>query len=424
MKRWHPSARRWRHSIRHRLVGLFLLLALAIGGVFLAGTQRLLKGGWQEYARPLVADYLDRVARDLGSPPDVARAQQLVARLPVELAIEGPSVRWQSAGFSAPGWRRHDAHDHDARDWGTSRQSADGHRIVFTLREPPPEWRPRAFGWATLAALLLCTALAFAVVRRMLAPLDDIGRAVEAYGRGELATPLAVQGDDELGDLSRRIRHMAGELQGMLDAKRALLLAISHELRSPLTRARVNAELIDDGPAREALLRDLSEMAALITSLLESERLAQGHAALHAEDVDLAALAREMQAAAGDISVRIESAVIPVRADPMRLRLLLRNLLDNARRHAPGTAIELLLRREPDGRLALGVRDHGPGLPATELAQLGQAFYRPDAARAREQGGVGLGLHLCRLVAQAHGGELRLRNATPGLEVTMVWTPA
>ena len=81
---------------------------------------------------------------------------------------------------------------------------------------------------------------------------------------------------------------MANSLQGMLDAKRALLLAISHELRSPLTRARVNAELVGEGEHRDALLRDLSEMRDLITDLLESERLATGHSALQTERVDLA----------------------------------------------------------------------------------------------------------------------------------------
>ena len=78
-------------------------------------------------------------------------------------------------------------------------------------------------------------------------------------------------------------------------------------------------------------------------------------------------------------------------------------------------------RRESDGRLALGVRDFGPGVPADQLPLLAQAFYRPDSARTRRSGGVGLGLYLCRLVAQAHGGELRIQNGLPGLEVAMVW---
>lgn len=475
---WRPAARRLRHSIKGRLVALFLLFALATSLVFMAGLQRILQGGWQGYARPLVADYLDRLAADLGTPPDPARAAALVARLPIELRIEGPVVRWRSDGAAygdadrsvdgkadgnADGnraqphgrdrWRHRDG-DAQLDDWGLVRHSADGHRITFVLREPPDSLRPRLLGWATLALLLVLTLAAYAAVRRLLRPLEAIGAGVERYGRGEFGTPIVVPRQDELGALAGRVNEMATRLHGMLEAKRGLLLAISHELRSPLTRARVNAELVDEGAARDALLRDLAEMGALITSLLESERLTQGHAALHTEPVDLAALLAEVRdevapAAVLDIdpalvavpavqgvqgvqgvpgvqavpAVQAVRAAQAVQADPTRLRLLLRNLLANAGRHAAEAAQppRLFLRREADGRLAIGVRDFGPGVPATELPRLAEAFYRPDDARTREAGGVGLGLYLCRLVAEAHGGALRLVNAEPGLEAAMVW---
>ena len=231
---------------------------------------------------------------------------------------------------------------------------------------------------------------------------------------------------------------MAHSLNAMLDAKRALLLAMSHELRSPLTRARVNVELLDDSPERKALLRDLTEMGNQITALLEGERLADGHSALHTETVGLVALATEAGAAdatahpaAAPVLLRLDTGSFIVQADTTRLRLLLRNRLQNARRfgqpdpHASlGThtsAPELFMRRLKDGRTALGVRDHGPGVPPAQLPQLAQAFYRPHGARTRSSGGVGLGLYLCRLVALAHGGELQISDAQPGLRVAMIW---
>jgi signal transduction histidine kinase len=105
--------------------------------------------------------------------------------------------------------------------------------------------------------------------------------------------------------------------------------------------------------------------------------------------------------------------------DPARMRLLVRNLLDNALRHSTQAAQPPLLQVRPtaQGGVELTVRDFGPGVPPEQLPHLAQAFYRPDAARTREDGGVGLGLYLCKLVAQAHGGSLALRNAQPGLEV-------
>ena len=416
---------RWRHSIQGRLVALFLLLALCTTGVFLLGMQQLLHGGWQNYARPLVADYVDRLAAQIGSPPDVQRAQALTQTLPITVRIEGPLVQYDShPGRRSP---RHDPNrDFGSNGWGLARTTADGHRVSFGLAAAPDASRPRVFGWITLAVLLMLTAGAYLTVRRLLQPLQPIGAGVAAFGQGDFSNPISVKRPDELGALAERINGMAANLSGMLDAKRTLLLAISHELRSPLTRARVNAELLDDGPERQALLRDLAEMAELITSLLESERLAAGHSALRAEATDLAALAHDVVAGLSPpmpVTLQLAATVAPAHVDATRLRLLLRNLLENTRRHAAAAthAPELFLRSEADGRLALGVRDFGPGVPEAQLAPLAQAFYRPDSARTREGGGVGLGLYLCRLVAQAHGGELRLRNAAPGLEVAMVW---
>jgi signal transduction histidine kinase len=431
------------HSIKGRLVALFVMLAVATTGVFLVGMQRALHNGWEAYAMPLVADYADRLAAEIGSPPDVGRARALAQRLPITVRIDGPVVQYDSQPPRHGPRAEAQTHGYGAPDeagaapagWGLARTTADGHRIRFGLARAPDHLKPRLAGWFTLAGLLLLTALAYATVQRLLRPLGAIGRGIEAYGRGEFGTPIAVGRRDELGMLAGRINGMAGNLKGMLDSQHALLLAISHELRSPLTRARVNAELLEDGEARSALLRDLGQMRDLITSLLESERLSAGadgrggRAALHLERTDLAALAREVALgsfAGRPIVLHLDDAVGPVAVDNTRMRLLLRNLLDNALRHTPASAPppELWLAREADGRIALGVRDHGAGLPDEQIAQLGQAFYRPDAARARSTGGVGLGLTLCRLVAQAHGGTLRIRRAEPGLAVMAVWMPA
>lgn len=414
--------RRWRHSIRRRLVALFLVLAAAISAVFLFGLQRALTGGWQGYARPLLVDYADRLAAEIGNPPDPARAAAITRRLPISITIDGPRVQWSS--HARDRWQEH-FDDGDAERFGLVRRTADGHRIRFGLA-PVSFAHPRWMPWITLTALLLLTGLAYHVVNRWLSPLKAIGAGAERYGRGDFGTPIPVRRDDELGDLAERINRMADGLHGMLEAKRTLLLAISHELRSPLTRARVNAELLPDGPERDAVVRDLAVMRDLVGDLLEGERLASGHAALLAETVDLAALLREAAEGHDDVGLAIEPGIGPVRADPARLRLLLRNLLDNARRHGGEAARpQLFLRRreEEGGTLALGVRDHGPGVDPAVLPHLAQAFYRPDSARTRSAGGVGLGLHLCRLVAQAHGGELAIRNASPGLEVAMVWRP-
>ena len=431
-----PLHRRARHALGHslrlRLMALFLVLALAMTGAFLAGMQRAFAVGWREAAKPLVADYVQRLATDLGTPPSVERAQALVQALPLSVRIDGPVVNWDShpgkqASAGAPGWgARRGAREPRLLEYFTS----DGHRIRFGLGDMAWEEQPRQIGWITLAVLLTLTALAYAYVRRLLRPLDDIRAGAQRFGAGEFSQPIPLRWRDELGDLAAQINTMGQDIAQMLDAKRALLLAVSHELRSPLTRARLHAELLPDSAdapqtqaARTALLRDLNEMRDLITDLLESERLSSPHAALQLEPTDLAALVHEVVAALpGATALRLTLPTdLPLLAvDRTRLRLLLRNLLDNALRHGANAAQPPELELQPmEQGLQLKVRDYGAGVEEAQLARLAEPFYRPDSARARATGGVGLGLYLCRLVAQAHGGRMMLRNAHPGLQVTV-----
>lgn len=438
-----PRCQRWQHQARHalahslrmRLVAMFVLLALAMTATFLAGMQYALRIGWRDAARPLVTDYVGKLADEIGTPPRIERAQALVQRLPLSVRISGPTVNWSSAGADADG-----AHNGHPPWWGEprgeadsprffERSTADGHRIRFGLNVQAWHDRPRVVGWATLGALLLLTALMYARVRRMLRPLDDIRLGAQRFGTGDFTQAIPVrhaQRPDELGELAATINTMGADIHHMLEAKRALLLAISHELRSPLTRARLNTELLpessDVAPARDALLRDLALMRDLVSDLLESERLATGHTALLREPTDLAALVAEVvQQLPGAPMVQQQCDRVPSAAlDPVRLRLLVRNLLDNALRHTPPSGPAPVLDvREEGGALVLRVRDFGPGVANDQLPQLGQPFYRPDAARTRDGGGVGLGLYLCRLVAQAHGGSFTVGNAQPGLEVVV-----
>ena len=433
--RWHRRARHaLSHSLRLRLMALFVLLALAMAAIFIGGMQYALSIGWRDAARPLVSDYVDKLAADIGTPPRVERAQALVDRLPLRIQISGPVVNWASH----PQRPEAQAHLRDAERWRAQdhlleRSTADGHRILFSLSVTAWEDRPRFIGWVTLALLLLLTATAYRRVRRMLRPLDDIRAGALRFGAGDFGQPIPVRHahkPDELGELAATINTMAADIQQMLDAKRSLLLAISHELRSPLTRARLNTELLPETEelqaSRDALLRDLALMRDLVTDLLESERLSARHAALHLEAVDLSALAFEVvQSLEKPVQQDLPPGLPTLPLDPARMRLLLRNLLDNALRHTPTDAPPPRLVIAPNGQggVMISVRDFGVGVPPEQLPQLAQAFYRPDAARTREDGGVGLGLYLCKLVALAHGGRFEIANAQPGLLITVTLPP-
>ena len=433
---WHQRARHaLGYSLRLRLVAVFLLLAIALAATFTFGMQKALSVGWRMAARPLVSDYVDRLAADIGNPPSIDRAQALTRHLPVSVQISGPVVNWHSKPQADTTYRNYRRISPDEWQDGPprllTRTTADGHRIDLGVSVAAWEKQPHRVGWYTLACILALTALAYGYIRRLLRPLDDIRMGAQRFGSGDFAQPIPVRRRDELGQLATDVNAMAGSIHQMLEAKRGLLLAISHELRSPLTRARLNTELLPEVGAvaarRNALLRDLGEMRDLVTDLLESERLGQGHAALQLEAVDLAELIQEVAQAAfpaSPVLLDLARDVPTLQLDRTRMRLLVRNLLDNALRHSadrdqPPTirlhCADLTLGRA----VCISVRDYGPGVDEDVLPRLSEPFYRPDSARGRTAGGVGLGLYLCKLVAQAHGGSLRLRNAQPGLEVVL-----
>ena len=474
---------RWRAafpSLGARLVGLFLVLALAVGVTFTLGMHAAQRVGWHEYVRPLVMNYTDTLVAEIGSPPDIDRARLLTQRLPLRIRIEGPEVNWDSAGEPPPpmppegigpgrppprhpvvtlpngdplplvvpeprGPRpagaeagphpgpRGSPHllnnlntDIDPSLWRVVRRLPDGHRIVFSLADMSHVDRAEHIGWVTLAVMLLLTAFAYAWVRHMLHPLVALRAGAVRYGQGDFSQPIEPRNRDELGDLAEQINGMAARLHHMLDAKRQLLLAISHELRSPLARARMNTELLDDSGERTALLRDLGEMRDLITDLLESERLADvqasGHAALQTEASTLSDIIHaqcDEQVAAGTVALQLDETLPALPLDRARMRLLLRNCVDNALRHGSESGQPPLVSTSGTPRsVRLVVRDFGPGMEEDQLPHAAEAFYRADAARLRSTGGVGLGLYLCKLVAEAHGGTLVVRNAHPGLEIT------
>lgn len=445
LPRWRRGLRAVRHSLRWRLMLVFLVLALFMGVTLLASLQKAFTLGWRESARPLLMDYVDHLARDIGSPPSQAQAQALVQRLPLTVSIHGPVLNWdshpleqqliwQTAQAPDSPWTQ-DARQRDA-SWAQllTRTTADGHTLVFGMDDTAFERRPKLVLYALLALLAL-TLLAYVYVRRLLRPLGDIRAGALRFGAGHFAQAIAVQHPqhpDELGELAATVNTMGRDIHRMLEAKRALLLAISHELRSPLTRVRLNTELLPEtpevNPSREALLRDLALMRDLIADLLESERLASPHVALQREPTNLPNLVAEVVAnlpGGTAIEQRLAPDLPCLALDATRVRVLVRNLLDNALRHSPPGLRPPCIHIAPQpGATGAGVhitvRDFGTGVAPEQLAQLAQPFYRPDAARERRTGGVGLGLYLCKLVALAHGGTFVISNAQPGLSVSVV----
>jgi signal transduction histidine kinase len=243
---------------------------------------------------------------------------------------------------------------------------------------------------------------------------------------------------DEVAPMVRALNAMLERLAHAFDSQRAFVADAAHELRSPLTALKLQAQLVRRAPddaaraaAIDALVAGVDRATRLVEQLLTLARQEPGAAAVPLQTVVLAPLARQVLADAAPLA-QARGSTLELQADEQAtalgdsaaLAVLLRNLVDNALRHGADAAEPPSVTLTSDaGTVTLVVRDHGPGVPEEQLAHLAQAFYRPDSARTRAAGGVGLGLYLCRLVAQAHGGSFSVRNAQPGLAVTVTLPP-
>ncbi len=282
---------------------------------------------------------------------------------------------------------------------------------LFPYEQNPVRFRIFVYGMCA-AAIGGC----YLAVRHLFRPLEDIRFGTRQIGDGQLDHRLPIRRRDEFGRLSERINRMADEVQRMLAGQRQLLLALSHELRTPLTRARLALEFINDKEVRGHLEYDLSNMQRMITELLEGERLNTRSRELSRSCVNLADLIMEVMQ--GDFPDELERLSLSLPAAPAhldvsaaRLRILVRNLVENALRYNPGDGPPVKLGLEMgDGIAIIRVQDHGPGIDREHLEQVTHAFFRADPSRGAGTGRHGLGLYLCRLIAEAHGGRIKVAS--------------
>ncbi|MCP4000154.1 MAG: HAMP domain-containing histidine kinase [Gammaproteobacteria bacterium] len=439
------------HSLTARLLLIFFVASMAY---WQASVYAFTLFQDTDYLRRIagahIALHTDYILKDIGSPPDITRAKAIVARIPVDIRIVGPDMDWSSTSdfylpeeipFGPLRWLELSAASRSGvENWASGLDKVkfarhkehtllkikDGdYDIIFAsprISEMPVENNASLIiSLLGVAVLLLC----YLAVRWVFQPIRWMQDGAARIGKGDLDYRIPTPRHDELGDLSRDINAMAEDVQGMLEAKRQLMLAISHELRSPLTRSKVALAMLDDAVTRESLLEDIDEMERLITDLLESEALNTRHAILRRETVNLAELIESVVSIDfGHRDQMINLDIAPdlpeAELDVTRIRLLLRNLIDNALRFNPADALPITVSLQSNANgLEIAVKDNGPGIPPEHLAHVTEPFYRADPARSRATGGVGLGLYLCRRIVEAHDGTLVIEsNSESGTRIS------
>ncbi len=362
-------------------------------------------------------DFLDLLRRQLGAPWPVSveiAAQPRARRAPGGEAAATPFETWLSRNFYylLP----------NAFSLVAQVGLEDGTVAVFYAVVPQePLSRLESLVPQLLMLVAVCFAVAALLVYMITRSLDRLARAADSIGDAPDGPAIEERGPSEIRRVICAFNRMQRRIRDHLQQRTRLLGAISHDLKTPITRLRLRTEMLADREAGARMQRDLDEMEAMVASTLEFFR------GLGAEPqrrpIDVGALVESVAQDRRDVGQALTvsgAARGPYPGHSQALRRCLENLIENAVRYGGSAAIEL---DDTPERLRVVVRDHGPGIPEEELQRVFEPYYRLDASRNLASGGVGLGLSIARNIARWHGGDTELRNAPDGGLIATIVLP-
>jgi len=356
----------------------------ALEKVLLPGARRMVFEHRPPGGRPPAPPPERPPPADAGQPP----------RPPMEIHVRGPR-------------------DMVLGDFTAAVRQADGRWIVVrSSPEPfPTDWQKRTL-LLLLAGFAVVAPAGFLFARRITAPLKRFSEAAERLGRDPHAPQMTLSGPAEIGAAAEAFNDMQGRLKRYIDDRTAMVGAISHDLRTPLARIRFKMESADR-PLKDTVLSDVAQMEQMIQGVLTFIR--NESTPRHRERLDLLSLvecvADDAAMVGGDVEI-FDSVPVTVDGDAAALQRLFVNLVDNAVKY--GGQARIRVSREDD-QAVVEIDDAGEGLSADELERVFQPFYRADASRNLDAGGIGLGLPIARSTARAHGGDVELIAAGRGL---------
>lgn len=289
----------------------------------------------------------------------------------------------------------------------------DGALVTFDSR-PPSDAATQPYRLVLSLGVLLAAVIALALiaVRWVTRPLKTLAEAAEKLGADIDRPPLDEKGPLEVSRAARAFNTMQQRLAAFIRDRTRVLAAMSHDLKTPITRLRLRAELLDDAELRAKFVRDLEEMETMVGATLDFMRGLENREP--AQPLDVMALLESLQEDARETGgkVGIEGkALMPYHGHPQAFKRCLGNLIGNAVQYGKAATIRVT---DSADRLQICVRDEGPGIPENELERVFEPFYRLEASRSRDTGGTGLGLGIARNIARAHGGDIVLRNLPQG----------
>lgn len=266
--------------------------------------------------------------------------------------------------------------------------------------------------FVSMVVLLMVIVLSLWGIRWSTRPLSVLAKAARRLGDDLESPPLAERGPRELRDTAMAFNRMSERIRHQVEERERLFSAISHDLKTPITRLRLRAEMLDSLEQREAFVRSLDEMDQLVKGALASVKGLDLHETATAIDVDaLVKGVMEELAVHEAASMHLEGHAGWLSAKPLALKRCLANLIENAIFYAQH--VDIALHRDNE-RIVIGISDDGPGIPQAQRERVFEPFVRLEPSRSRHTGGSGLGLAIARHIVRAHGGDVHLDTSGQG----------
>jgi len=383
-----------------------------------------------------LTQYIQYITQDLGVPPNIERAREIARAASMTISYTGPGESWSTSETVHPiqGRRIHIWHEEPGMLAGSVRgryfvkvRHGEGELLFQAARGRAAMDQIQKVLIILICLFTLVLIMAYLAIRWILKPIRWLTEGVTQVGDGNLEHRVPEKRADEFRDLAEAFNDMVTRISKAMHAREQLLLDVSHELRSPLTRLKIGLEMLPEGTKKESLREDIIEMEKMITDILEASRMRHHAGSLNIQDVDLGKLIEELIPDFKDlppgIVIKGELTENRVAADYEKAGIALRNIMDNALKYSQKSEqpVEVTLVSKP-GYIEVVVRDHGIGIPAEDQPYIFEPFYRADKSRTRETGGYGLGLSMCKTIMVAHGGQIELNSTlNQGTTVTLAF---
>lgn len=356
----------------------------------------------------------------LGQAPDLKKARVISQTLGIQIRYRGPQGTWTTKS-DIPHFKENQRKWVRFRAKNTYIDVKDRHLFVYLKHKKDeyhittdilfPPFKPTYWALVTAALLAVIFSTSYFAIRIIFKPIKKIKEGVDKLGQGDMDVIVPVQNDDELGKLGQSFNEMTQKLKGHIKSKEQLLLDVSHELRSPLTRVKLALEFLPESKPKINITEDIKSIETMVTELLESARLDSNYGALNISNINLVEtieqLISELPAFPVGITFNPPEESIRCDVDETRLITVLTNIIENSIKYSQASSnpVEVSLYQAGE-EINITIKDYGVGVPSEEIPFIFEPFYRIDKSRSKKTGGYGLGLNICKKIIEAHSGTI------------------